>query len=534
MTLCTAMLIIVAEVVAVADPEPIAVLPAPVVMEALSGEFPLNDGVQMVLPGHSDDAWHTSAQLFVDEVEQRHGVRLRIVELGEPESSCSFDQIPIRQGGECSCVPCRGRIMLGRATAPCALEDQIPSGDIAYEEGYQLHVEQSVLLQALTPHGLHNGLMTLLQLVDDRGAGPFLPGVYILDEPRFRWRGVLLDPARSFLPPDVVMETIDRLSQLKIDVLHWHLTDDQGWRVEIRGLPRLHEVGGTLESSSAGKRAALARSGWGERGYYTREEVQEIVAHAADRHVTIVPEIDVPGHCSALLAAYPELSCSGEDVPIRTRPGIYRTALCPGKAEVYQALELIFEEVADLFPGEYVHLGGDEVAAHDWLDHPANRPLAEDLDIRSDGDLLVHFVAEAASILQRFGKIPIGWDELADNAPEGMAVQIWRHHEVARTAAERGHDVIVSPRSYSYLDRPPRVLDLRRVYSFEPIPRGLDQRLHTRVLGGEANLWGEYVTVDNLESKLYPRVAANAEVLWSDPAHRDFGEFKRRLRSLGL
>ena len=530
MNLCLAMFVIVVEVVAVADPDRMGVVPHPAVLEPLAGEFHLDDGVQMVLPDHSDDAWYTTAQLFAEKVEQRHGVQLQIVEIGESESPCSFDQIPIQRDGRCECAPCKGRILLGRATAPCAPEDQIPSGDIAYEEGYQLHIGRSVLLQALTPHGLHNGLMTLLQLVEDGGAGPVLPGVYVLDEPRFSWRGVLVDPARSFLPPDLLMDTIDRLSELKIDVLHWHLTDDQGWRIEIRGLPRLHEVGGTLESSSAGKRAALSRYGWGDRGYYTQDEVREIVAFAADRHVTIVPEIDVPGHSSALLAAYPELSCSGEDVPIRTRPGIYRTALCPGKPEVYQALEVIFGEVAELFPGEYVHLGGDEVAPRDWLDHPANRDLAEDLGIRSNGDLLAHFVERVTQILQRLGKTPIGWDEIADDAPAGLAVQVWRRQDVARTIARNGHDVIVSPRSHSYLDQPPLVLDLRRVYSFEPIPSGLDQRLHERILGGEANLWGEYVTVDNLQTKLFPRVAAHAEVMWSDPTRRDFGEFRRRLR----
>ena len=411
-------------------------------------------------------------------------------------------------------------------------EADLVAGEVDGEgEGYELVVDDRIELRAAHAHGVHNGLMTLLQLAE---AGEGIPRLAITDAPRFPWRGMLLDPARSFLPPAVVRSFIDRLAELKLDVLHWHLTDDHGWRVESRAFARLHEVGGVLGPLSRAKRSALRRHGWdpGGRGYYTRGEIRDIVAYAAARHVMVVPEIDVPGHTSALLAAHPELSCSGAPVPLRTRPGIFRSALCPGDERVYRFLETLFAEVAELFPAPYVHIGGDEVAARDWVGHPKNRVLADAHDRRDRPALQAWFVDRVAGILADLGRTPIGWDEITSYAPADAVVQVWRRHDYARDAMDRGNRVILSPMSHNYLDIPSWLLRTRRVYGFEPVPERLDPALRPSILGGEVNLWGEFVDLDDIDAKAFPRVIAHAEVMWSPREARDWGDFRSRLARL--
>ena len=463
-----------------------AIIPRPVVFERRPGAVRLHRGVQVVLPGHVGPRWQTEAAVFTDSLESRFGV------------GPGATRIDVRTD---------------------------PSGDVPPAEGYEIRVGEAVEIRAATSHGLHNALASLLQLVEERDGGPVLLGSFVQDFPRFGWRGFMLDPARSFLPPAVLRGMIDRIARLKLNVLHLHLTDDHGWRLEVPTFPRLHQVGGTLSSLSPLKRGALERHGWGDRGYYTCDELADIVGYAADRHVRVVPEIDVPGHTSAMLAAYPELSCSGDPVPLRTRPGIYRTALCPGKEAVYKVLREVFAEVTALFPDRYVHVGADEVAPEDWKGHLANLDTGE---TTRDG-LLGYFLARVAPILRQHGRTLVAWDEALELLPAGSVVQAWHHHDRVRQAAERGLDVIASPLAYSYLDQPRSMLDLRRVYAFEPIPPDLDPGLHHHVLGGEATLWGEYVTLDNLVSKAFPRLTAHAEVMWSPAERRDFDDFRGRL-----
>jgi N-acetyl-beta-hexosaminidase len=389
-------------------------------------------------------------------------------------------------------------------------------------EGYQLEVGESIRMAAVTPHGLHNGFMTLLQLIA-AGDPPTVPAVKVRDFPRFRWRGMLLDSSRSFLPPDVIRAYIDRLSELKLNVFHWHIVDDQGWRVESRVWPRLHEVGGTLAAMNTRKQIALDRHGWGRdgRGYYTQDELREIVAFARERHVMIVPEIDVPGHSSAMLAAYPELSCSGKPVPLRDKPGIYLSALCPGKEEVYEFLDKLFEELATIFPAPYLHIGSDEVMAGDWQDYPPHQELMAKFGYTDNAGLQSYFVARVHELLKQRGRTMLAWDEVTDYAPAGSVVQAWRKHDYARAAAEKGREVVVSPVTHCYIDYPQLSFTLKNLYSFEPVPTGLDPSLHHLILGGEVNLWGERVTLDNIDRKAFPRVFAHSEVLWSPAAARD-------------
>ncbi|HUT55860.1 MAG TPA: beta-N-acetylhexosaminidase [bacterium] len=497
-----------------ADQTPLPLVPLPVETHRADGRFIMTDSAVIVLPPGAGADWRASAEIFAAKVKQRFGVGLAL-QAGGPDAGCGPD------------------IALIGSPAACGLKDGLPEAGVPAAEGYQLAAgPDGVVVQARTAHGFHNALMTLLQLIDGKASPPAIPAVKVLDYPRFAWRGMLIDSARSFQPPDVIKKYVDLLSELKLDVLHWHLVDDQGWRIESKVFPRLHEVGGVLAPLSDKKKRALDRDGWGRdgRGYYTQDEIREIVAYAAERHVMVVPEIDVPGHSSAMLAAYPELSCSGDPVPIRGMPGIFRTALCPGKEDVYQFLDTLFTELATLFPAPYLHIGSDEVMASDWLSAPANQELIAKYGYTDNAGLQSYFVGRVNGILRGKGKTMIAWDEITAYAPEGAVIQAWRKQDYARVAAEAGRDAVISPVTHCYIDYPNLTFTLKNLYGFEPLPAGLKPDLAPRILGGEVNLWGERVTLDNMDQKTFPRLIAHAEVMWSPPGERDWNDFIARLK----
>lgn len=489
--------------------EVLGLIPKPVKLERGAGCFELKRGTPMVLP--DDPSWQASAGVFAEKLEKNFDVSVNLFTFKEKDVICPPGKVGIDAGWGLGCQSCEGAILAGEVIKACEMESELPEGIVPAEEGYKIMAGKSVLISAATVHGFHNGLMTLLQLVDARNPLRALPAVAVVDYPRFRWRGMLLDPARHFLPADLIKRYIDLLSELKLNVLHWHLTDDQGFRVEIKSLPKLHEVGSLGE-------------------YYTQEQIREIVAYAAVRQVMIVPEIDLPGHSSAILAAYPELSCSGQKVAVRKGPGIYPTALCPGKEEVYTFLDQLFAEIAVLFPAPYVHIGSDEVIAKDWLDYPPNQKLMIEQGYKDRAGLQSYFVNRVNLILKKYQKTMIAWDEVTAYLPDGAVVQAWRSHDYARIAAENGHNAIVSPTSHCYIDYPQLWLTtLKKVYSFEPIPPGLDLKLVPRILGGEVNLWGERVTPKNIDQKTFPRLLAHAEVVWSAKEARNWDDFIKRL-----
>jgi hexosaminidase len=511
--LCAGLLLALAAAGAGPEGSALPVIPRPARMERLPGDFPLSNNIPLVLPAAADEPWQAAARVFAAKVKQRFGVALAVTTAGPVEG----------------CGP--GLALIGPSA--CALKDGLPEADVPETEGYKLAVRpEGVVIEAQTAPGFHDALMTLLQLIDAGAGSPSLPAVNILDYPRFVWRGMLIDSARTFQPPEEMKRYIDLLSELKLNVLHWHLVDDQGWRLESKAFPRLHEVSGTLASLNRKKKAALDKQGWGGdgRGYYTQDEVREIVAYAADRQVMVVPEIDIPGHSSAMLAAYPELSCSGDPVPVRRGPGIYTTALCPGKEEVYQFLDTLFTEVAGLFPAPYVHIGSDEVMASDWLTYPGCKDLMAKYGYTDNAGLQSYFVGRVSEILRQKGKTMIAWDEITPYAPEGSVIQAWRKQDYARIAAQTGHDSVVSPTSCCYIDYPNLTFTLKNLYDFEPLPAGLSPDLDPRILGGEVNLWGERVTLDNMDRKSFPRVIAHAEVMWTPPELKNWDDFIARLK----
>ncbi|MEU3249954.1 beta-N-acetylhexosaminidase [Streptomyces sp. NPDC006997] len=425
------------------------------------------------------------------------------------------------------------------------------------EEGYRLAVTpDGVDLAGGGPAGLFWGAQTLRQLLGPHAyrraplsAGPWrLPLVHVEDAPRFRWRGLMLDVARHFMPKEGVLRYLDLMAAHKLNVFHFHLTDDQGWRIEIRKYPRLTEVGSWRARTKFGHRASPL---WDEKphgGYYTQDDIREIVAYAAERHITVVPEIDVPGHSQAAIAAYPELGNTDvidtTALSVWDNWGISPNVLAPTD-NTLRFYEGVFEEVLDLFPSEFVHVGGDECPKDQWKASPAARARIVELGLEDENGLQSWFIAHFDKWLSARGRRLVGWDEILEGglAP-GATVSSWRGYAGGIAAARAGHDVVMCPEQQVYLDHRQApgdeepvpigfVRTLEDVYRFEPVPPQLDGEQARHVLGTQANLWTE-VMEDHarVDYQAFPRLAAFAEVAWSvlpAPAERDFAAFERRM-----
>jgi len=391
---------------------------------------------------------------------------------------------------------------------------------------------QAVLIAAAAPVGLFYGVQTLLQLLTTDGGEVALPCVEITDSPRFSWRGMHLDVSRHFFSVDFVKKYIDLLARHKMNVFHWHLTDDQGWRIEIQRYPRLTEVG-------AFRMDADDRP-YG--GFYTQQEVRDVVAYASSRCVTIVPEIELPGHATAALAAYPEYSCTGGPFRVATTWGVFDDVYCAGNDATFAFLENIFSEVAGLFPGQYVHIGGDECPKARWSAHNLCQQRMRNAHLKHVDDLQAYFVARIAAHLARLGKRVVGWDEILDGgAPTDAVIMAWRHAQKGIEAATAGHDVVMTPMSHCYFDHyqakdgEPIAIGgftpIETVYAFEPVPDGMPAESAHHVIGAQGNVWTEYMPDSHhVEYMALPRLCALAEVLWSPSDVRPVSDFLARLR----
>ncbi|MFJ2814186.1 MULTISPECIES: beta-N-acetylhexosaminidase [unclassified Streptomyces] len=450
----------------------------------------------------------------------------------------------------------------GPADTPGAV--RLVVDDALTPEAYRLDVSRDggVEIRGGDAAGVFWGAQTLRQLLGPRafrrapvapGAVLELPELTVEDAPRFRWRGLMLDVARHFMPKDGVLRYLDLMAAHKLNVLHFHLTDDQGWRVEIKRHPKLTETASWRARTKFGHRASPL---WEEKphgGFYTHDDIREIVAYAAERHITVVPEIDVPGHSQAAIAAYPELGNSDvidtASLTVWDSWGISPNVLAPTD-NALRFYEGVFEEVLELFPSAFVHIGGDECLKDQWRASPAAQARIAELGVGDENGLQAWFVGHFATWLAARGRRLIGWDEILEGgtlegglAP-GAAVSSWRGYAGGIAAARSGHDVVMCPEQHVYLDHRQHdgadepvpigyVRTLEDVYRFEPVPPQLTEREATRVLGTQANLWSE-VMEDHarVDYQAFPRLAAFAEVAWSDlpdPAERDFTDFDRRM-----
>jgi hexosaminidase len=399
--------------------------------------------------------------------------------------------------------------------------------DTAAAEAYELRVTPAgVHITAGGHAGLIWGLQTLRQLLptgfDSATGAPQggwrVPAVTIRDRPRFGWRGAMLDVGRHFFPIADVKRFIDLLSRYKLNVFHWHLTEDQGWRLQIRRWPRLTEVG-AWRTEEDGSRYG---------GFYTQDEVREVVAYAAERGVMVVPEIELPGHASAAIASYPWLGCTGEPLAIPNGWGVFSDVLCP-RDTTFAFLESVLDEVVALFPSPWIHIGGDEVPKDRWRACADCQALMRREGLASEEELQSWFIRRVGAMLAARGRRLIGWDEITEGGlPPGATVQVWRDTAFVRQVVRAGQDVIASPTSHAYINRSPGELPLATVYGFDPVPAGLTDVERSRVLGSEVTLWSEHITPANLDLQAFPRIIAFAEALWST-GPRDLAEFRARL-----
>jgi hexosaminidase len=408
------------------------------------------------------------------------------------------------------------------------------------DESYRLIVSDSVVaLSAPTHAGLFYGIQTLHQLAADGGE---LPSIEIRDEPRFGYRGMHLDVVRHTFPVAAIKRLIDEMARLKLNAFHWHLTDDQGWRIPIDAYPRLVEVGAWRAETVVGRQLdPYVGDGEAYGGYYTQDQIRDVVAYAAERYVTVIPEIEMPGHATAALAAYPELSCTSEPIKVGTTWGVYEEIFCPSEA-TFRFLETVLDEVMELFPGPYVHIGGDEVPKTRWEQSPVAQAVMRREGLADEEELQGWFTRRIERYVNAHGRTMIGWDEILDGgAPARATVMSWRGVAGGIEAARSGHDVIMSPNADLYLDfyqgdpaSEPLAIggftSLLHVYCFEPVPEALTPEEARHILGPQANVWTEYMpSPDQVEYMVFPRLLALAEVAWTPAASRDSTSFLHRL-----
>lgn len=436
----------------------------------------------------------------------------------------------------------------------------LPGGKVVYSvkppaatdppEGYQLDVTPQGIRITASGAGLYYAEQTLKQLTPITGSGK-IPCVHIVDYPRYGFRGMHLDVSRHFFGVAFIKKYLDILAAYKLNIFHWHLTDSHGWRIEIRKYPRLTSIGAWRADRSGIPTTIAKPTAVGEPatygGFYTQAEIRDVVAYAARRFITIIPEIEFPGHCDAALVAYPEYSDLDNPVPLLRPcgyPGDLQHNLCLGYESSFTFVENILTEVMALFPGSFVHIGGDEVRGGPWLGCPRCRQRMRDLGITTARQYQNWFTHRIDSFINAHGKRMIGWDEVLDaDITPGAAAMAWHNPEAALQALKKGHDIVMAPYHYTYFDfyqSDPRLepdityagLGLDTVYAFEPTPTGLGPEESKHLLGGEACLWTEnFATPERVEYMLLPRLLALAEDLWSPAGKKDYPRFVRKVEA---
>ncbi|MEL1263246.1 family 20 glycosylhydrolase [Pseudoxanthomonas putridarboris] len=484
-----------------------ALLPAPASMETRSGQFTVQTGTPVHAQG---DAASRVANRFVAYLGMA----------GKPQ--------PKLAAGE------------GEGGIRFAIEATRPD---ASPEAYTLDIAtDGITVKAADERGLFYGAVTLWQLIaQGQGERIVLPALYIEDAPRFGWRGFMLDSARHFQSVDEVKKILDAMALHKLNTFHWHLTDDQGWRIEIKQYPRLTEIGGCRIPAGDGGKDPKTGAPRPYCGFYTQDQIRDVVKYAAERHITVVPEINVPGHATAAIAAYPEIGTIDTPLVPSSEWGVFPN-LVNTEESTYQFFENVLGEVVTLFPGAYVHVGGDEAVKDQWEASARVQQRMREVGAKDEMAMQGHLVERLEKFLAGHGKRLIGWDEILEaKLPAEATVMSWRGIEGGLQAARQGHDVVMSPSSETYLDylqtdspnEPPgrpATITLEQVYAFEPVPAELEDSQKHHILGLQANLWTEHTrTFARLQHNAFPRLAAVAETGWTPAAKKDFTDFTARL-----
>ncbi len=495
------------------------IIPKPQLIEWGSGAFNLN--LKTTLISLEDESWQQPLQFLNERLEYAANCRLNIGSDPKTRNAIVFTKDPL----------------------------------IREEEGYRVTINPSrIEVAAKTPAGAFYGVQTLIQMMPPEiflenaysDLSFDLPVMNIVDAPRFPYRGMHLDVCRHFFSVKEVKRYIDLLAMHKFNRFHWHLTEDQGWRIEIKKYPRLTEVAAYRNETLIGHYNDQPHKFDGKRygGFYTQAQVKEIVKYASDRYITVIPEIELPGHAQAAITAYPELGCLQDTVlQVLTKWGISENVYCPTE-ETFEFLENVLTEVIDLFPSEYIHIGGDECPKTQWKESEFVQNLMVEKRLKDEHAVQSYFIKRIEKFLNSKNKKLIGWDEILEGglAPNAT-VMSWRGTEGGIAAAKAGHDVIMTPTSHCYFDyyqsqneaEPLAIggyLPLEKVYNYEPIPKGLNKRQRKRILGAQGNLWTEYIASSNkLDYMAYPRTCAMAELNWTSPKFKKFPDFVKRLET---
>ncbi len=509
-----------------------AIVPRPVFQGAGAGAFTLTAGTVI---------WTDSATMRI----AHYLARALGPATGFPLSVTASPPVPLSANAERGDGGTRGRIELRLDTSLTRLGP----------DGYRLDVSPArVAISAFNPIGVFYGVQTLRQLLPPEvfreatvtGVTWGVPAVLIEDQPRFGWRGGHLDVCRHFMPKEFVKKYIDLLALHKLNTFHWHLTDDQGWRIAIRKYPRLTEVGGWRAATLIGEHTPDSTK-WrfdGQRhgGFYTQDDIREIVAYAAERFINVVPEIEMPGHVQAAIAAYPWLGTKGDSVPVMQVWGVSKNILKPSDS-VVAFMQDVLTEVLELFPGPFIHIGGDEAAKDQWRASPWVKQRIRQLGLRDEAQMQSWFIHQMDAFLTARGRRLVGWNEILEGglAP-GATVMSCQGTKGGIAAARAGQDVVMTPNSHTYFDHyqsanraaEPLAIggftSLEKVYRWEPVPAQLDSIAARRVLGAQGQLWTEYIlNPKHAEYMAFPRLVALAEVVWTPVARRDYGDFQSRL-----
>ena len=499
------------------------IIPEPRVWENKRGNFSFGGNIDLFFP-RGDDQMMSNAAFLQTYLERIPNISLEVRHY--------------QQGDE---LPARGIVL--------ALDQRsnIP-------ERYLMDVtSRRILITGDDVRGVFYGIQSLRQLLPAELEQPELAAglrnvrvsnIYIEDYPQFAYRGMHLDVARHFFDVDFIKKYIDLIALHKMNTFHWHLTEDQGWRIEIKKYPLLTEISAWRDETLIGHggRPPFEYDGKRYGGYYTQDDVREIVAYAAERHITVIPEIEMPGHATAVLAAYPDLGCTGGPYEVITRWGVFEDVFCAGNDDTFEFLEDVLTEVIELFPSQYIHIGGDECPKTRWKECPKCQARIQEEGLADEYELQSYFIRRIENFLLSKGRNIIGWDEILEGglAPQAT-VMSWRGVRGGIEAAQMGHDVIMTPTSHCYFDyyqadpenEPLAIggyLPLRRVYEFNPIPLDLTEEQAKHVMGGQGNVWTEYMkTSDHVEYMAFPRAIALAEVLWTPNRKHNFEDFTQRL-----